>query len=72
MRRCELEISLAFAEVAFTEQTSKNPTADEGNEEDDGHDDPLVVGLYPVGEVSLCLKSNAEKLKERASVVDVQ
>lgn len=46
-RRLELHVHLAFGQVAFAEKAGGDPAADEGDEEDDGHYDPLVVGLDP-------------------------
>ena len=46
-RRLELHVHLAFGQVAFAEEAGGDPAADQGDEEDDRHYDPLVVGLDP-------------------------
>ena len=46
-RRLELHVHLAFCQVAFAEEAGGDPAADEGDEKDDRHDDPLVVRLNP-------------------------
>lgn len=59
-RRLELHVHFAVCQVAFAEEAGGDPAADEGDEEDDGHDDPLVVGLNPE-KVSMCSERSERK-----------
>lgn len=53
-RRLGPQVHFAFCQVALAEEAGRNPAADQGDEEDDGHDYPLVVGLNPGVFVRLC------------------